>query len=268
MSAPALSRDAMRDLEGDGARDARDERARRPRWKAWVGLSILLLVAAAIASMPWWVPPALSRLAFFRVRRVEIDGARYATAPDIVARMHVDTTWSVWSDLRALARRVETHPLVASARVERRLPGTLRVVVTEREPVAIAPTRDGVAVLAADGRALPIDPSRVGGVDAPLVSAPDGAMLRLLAALHAATPALYARVSELRRVGADELRFAVAPGVGSTGGQPPFIIRAGADVTPARLTDVLPVESDLARRRVRVVELDLRFRDQVIARLP
>jgi len=45
-------------------------------------------------------------------------------------------------------------------------------------------------------------------------------------------------------------------------------VRAMSDVTPARLRDVEPVEQDLAMRRMRVAELDLRFRDQVIARLP
>jgi len=34
-----------------------------------------------------------------------------------------------------------------------------------------------------------------------------------------------------------------------------------------RLADIFPVENDLARRQVHVDELDLRYRDQVIARL-
>jgi cell division protein FtsQ len=39
-------------------------------------------------------------------------------------------------------------------------------------------------------------------------------------------------------------------------------------VTLARLSDIEPVERDLAQRQLRPVELDLRYRDQVIARLP
>jgi hypothetical protein len=39
------------------------------------------------------------------------------------------------------------------------------------------------------------------------------------------------------------------------------------DVTLERLADIDPVEEDLVRRQVRVAEIDLRFRDQVIARL-
>jgi len=44
-------------------------------------------------------------------------------------------------------------------------------------------------------------------------------------------------------------------------------VRAMADVTPQRLAEIYPVENDLTRRQARVAELDLRYRDQVIARL-
>jgi cell division protein FtsQ len=40
-----------------------------------------------------------------------------------------------------------------------------------------------------------------------------------------------------------------------------------ADVTVERLAEIGPVEEDLARRGLRAVEIDLRYRDQVIARL-
>jgi cell division protein FtsQ len=39
-------------------------------------------------------------------------------------------------------------------------------------------------------------------------------------------------------------------------------------VTVQRLADILPVERDLATRQLRASELDLRYREQVIARLP
>ena len=45
-------------------------------------------------------------------------------------------------------------------------------------------------------------------------------------------------------------------------------VRALADVTLDRLADLALVENDLARRRLRAYELDLRYRDQVIARMP
>ena len=44
-------------------------------------------------------------------------------------------------------------------------------------------------------------------------------------------------------------------------------VRASLGVSVSRLADIFPVESDLLRRRANVAELDLRYRDQVIARL-
>lgn len=277
-----------------GAGDAPDagDRARPTRSKLrkrLTGVAILLGLGAAISS-PWWARPALSRLAYFRVRRVEFDGVRYAPVSELVARLRIDTTTSVWADPEPLARRVRAHPLVSDARVERRLPGTLHVVVTEKVPVALSPVREGFAVYDSAGHPLPIDPSRVGGVDAPVIAGRDTTLLRLLAELRAAAPRLFARVSEARRVvrstgsggaggsagGRDEieLSMAVAPAlVGREPGQPgasprpTLVVRAMSDVSAARLADLLPVESDLARRRARVAEIDLRFRDQVIARL-
>jgi hypothetical protein len=41
-----------------------------------------------------------------------------------------------------------------------------------------------------------------------------------------------------------------------------------ADVTVQRLADILPVERDLANKQLRAAELDLRYREQVIVRLP
>jgi hypothetical protein len=88
---------------------------------------------------------------------------------------------------------------------------------------------------------------------------------------------LFARLSELRRVGGDELllrisraaEFAVADSLTPSGPRPTSTlpVRAMADVTVSRLADIFPVEHDLARRQARVAEIDLRYRDQVIARL-
>jgi hypothetical protein len=44
-------------------------------------------------------------------------------------------------------------------------------------------------------------------------------------------------------------------------------VRVPLDLSVERLADIFPVESDLARRQVHVGEIDLRYRDQLIARL-
>ncbi|MGH7719062.1 MAG: cell division protein FtsQ/DivIB, partial [Gemmatimonadaceae bacterium] len=180
---------------------------------------------------------------------------RYISPSELLARMAVDTTVSVWDDHSALERRLASHPQVSAVRIERKLPGTLVVRVTENLPVAFVPSPHGMRAVDEAGRSLPIDASQV-SVDLPVVARPDTSLLQLLADVRARLPATFDRISDARRVG-DELQLRIA-GV---------MVRGGMDLTADRLADILPVETDLQRRRALVAELDLRFRDQVIARL-
>lgn len=221
------------------------------RWATVAVLALLML------SSPWWGPRLLAELAYFRVRRVEVRGARYLAPSDILRHLAVDTSSSVWQPLEPLRERVEAQPGIRSARVARRLPVTLVVTVEEREPVALVPGPSGFRAYDEQGVALPIDLTRV-PVDAPIVRQRDTLLLALLGRMRAELPALYRRLDEAGRQGRDEVILRLD----STR------VRAMTDVTTARLRDVEPVEQDLAMRRMRVAELDLRFRDQVIARLP
>ncbi len=80
----------------------------------------------------------------------------------------------------------------------------------------------------------------------------------LLGAMQRDAPALYAKLSSIRATGADEIVLQIAD----------LSVRAMTNVTLARLGDVEPVQRDLMRRQLRAAEIDLRYRDQVIARLP
>ena len=216
----------------------------------------LVPVAIALLSSPFWARPAASSLSFFRIRQVEVSGVRYLSPPEVVRRLGVDTSTSVWTELAPLEARVRGLPQVAGATVSRRLPGTLVVRVAENLPVALVAGRGGLEAYDAEGRRLPIDPSRA-ALDLPVAAARDTALFRLLADIRGAAPLLYDRVSEVRRARPDEVLLVV----------PPLVVRAMLDVAPARLGEIIPVEQDLARRQARVAELDLRYRDQVIARL-
>jgi cell division protein FtsQ len=86
----------------------------------------------------------------------------------------------------------------------------------------------------------------------------DVAALRLLGDVRDAVPHLYARINDVRRLPHGEISLQVDS----------VNVLGARDLTAARLSDILPVERDLVRRGRRAVELDLRYRDQVIARLP
>ncbi len=242
----------MRDAAGGGAVD----RPERSGFVARLRLALIGLGVAIVLASPWWGPLVMRRMEFFRVRRVEIVGAHYVAPSDILSRLNVDTTASVWNPTKPLAARVARFPEIRTVEVRRKLPGTLVVEITERVPVALVPANGGFRVYDAHGVWLPIDPARV-TVDVPVLMQRDTALLRLLGSMRAGMPALYARVSSVSRVGGDELVLQLKTGP----------VRAMQDVTLDRLAEIDAVEADLARRQVRVAEIDLRYRDQVIARL-
>jgi len=227
-----------------------------PRWRRWLWRVLAIVLLITVASSPWWGPAAARRLAFFRVRRVEIVGLRYLAPHAVLRQMRVDTTYSVWDRLDPIEARVRLLPQVRDVHVERRLPGTLVVRIDENLPVALVPSPSGFRAFDAQGRVLPIDPSRA-GLDLPIAQGADRQVLEFLGSVKAERPAIFARIDDVRRVGRDEVLFHLAT----------LPVRAMADVAVERLDEIAPVEQDLAKRQVRVAELDLRFRDQVIARL-
>lgn len=230
-------------------------RRRSTRWRR----ALAVVVVLALLASPVWAPHVLRRLSFFRVRRVEILGTRYTSPTELLDRLKVDTMRSVWDPLDPLAARVRTHAQVESVTVRRRLPGTLVVQVKERHPVALVNGPGGLRAVDERGRRLPLDPSRT-PVDAPVVTAAprDTMVYHLLGAMQRDAPALYARLSSIRAAGTDEIVLQIAD----------LSVRAMTNVTLARLGDIEPVQRDLMRRQVRAAEIDLRYRDQVIARLP
>jgi len=228
-------------------------RRSRRRW--------LVPLAAAFAAFllllsPVWAPLFLRRMAFFRVRYVEIVGARYVQRRDILDRLRVDTLANVWDPAGPLERRVAQHPLVREVHVERKLPGTLVVRLVEHLPVGLVSTPGGFRAYDERGVALPIDPT-LADVDVPILQRPDTTVLRLLGRLRSGMPAMYQRLSEARRNDSSEIVLVMDS----------LTVRAPAKGALDRLADVDAVERDLERRRLRASELDLRFRDQVVARL-
>ena len=252
---------------GGGASESAGHPRARASKRRWIRPALIAVAVLIVLLIPLWGPMLLRQLSFFRVRRVEVAGVRYVDPREILERLRIDTTASVWDDTDPLVARVTGHPLVRDVEIDRKLPGTLVVRLVEHAPVALVPTPNGFRAFDERGVALPIDPTGT-DVNAPIMARVDTALLRLLGDARLGAPALYARLSEVRRE-----PTAAGPTLRSSGGDVVLVldsvpVRAPPDITLQRLTDIELVERDLARRRLRPVELDLRYRDQVIARLP
>ena len=222
--------------------------------KRAIGLATLAIV---LIGSVFWVPLVLRPLDFFHVRRVVVRGVRYLDGRALVRQMQIDTTVSIWDALGPYSARIASHRQIRSVRLSRRLPSTVIVTVEEITPIALAPSQGGgLRAYDEDAHALPLDPTRV-DVDLPILSRADTSLLRLLGDLKRTDPAMYARVSEVERTGRDEAIVFLSS----------LPVRVRSTIPADRFAEVRAVEEDLVRRRVKYVELDLRFSERVIVKL-
>jgi cell division protein FtsQ len=232
-------------------------------------------VLATAAGSPFWGPPLLRRTPGFETRRVEVSGTRLLAPHEVLAASGVRMGDNVWSDPAAWEAALRRHPVVAEAEVTRRLPGTLRIRVTEKRPAALVQAGTLRPVTAA-GQVLPVDPARV-PLDLPLLRAPvrpdargqiTAAPVRALLAeagrLGDLDPALMARVSEVRPEPSGALRLVL------TAPAAEVILPAGAN--EARLVRLRAALTDLERRvppgSTRRTRVDARWEDQIVVRIP
>lgn len=250
--------------------------------RKWRVAAILLLLAVLIP-LPWIARRVATELEYFHVRAVQIEGVRYLKPETVLAELALDTMRSVWDDTAPIADRLRAMPQIATVDVSRKLPGTLVVRIGENLPIALATGTNGLEAIDAAGVVLPIDPA-VERLDLPIANQRDVPLLALLGAVRAGLPALYRRISEISRDGRTDVIMQVTAtavtgvrptadsSVGGAGlpraqATTSLRVRAPLGVSVSRLADIFPVESDLLRRRAVIAELDLRYRDQVIARL-
>lgn len=227
-------------------------------------LLVLMLTATAVAGAALGarrLRPALAGLEQFRVTAVELEGARYLTLEEAVEAAAVPPDASVWDDRTPWVEALRSHPLVSSARIRRRLPGTLVLVVEEREPVALVPTPT-LEPVDVEGRVLPVDPL-AHQMDLPLlrVDLRDLPRVRLLtgelARLGSVDPAFLGGVSEVSADDGGELR--------AVWGVPMVTFRFRVSAPSLRFREGMQALSD-AVERLNVVPtvVDLRWADQVV----
>ena len=99
---------------------------------------VLLAVAGGVVVLGglFLTPQVLRRMAFFRVRQVELLGVRYLSPDEVLESLKLRPDHSLFDDLDVLEDRVSRVGGVVQARIKRVFPGTLRVDVSERIPVA------------------------------------------------------------------------------------------------------------------------------------
>lgn len=212
-----------------------------------VGVAVLLL---------WLGTPLVLRpLAFFRVRQVELVGVKNLAPDAVIAALKLPVAASVFTDTRLLGDRIRGLHGVAEARVVRRLPAALQVIVREVEPAAFVPAAHGLTVVDAEARALPFDPAR-SALDLPIAATADHGVVGVLALIQSVDPALFQTITSARRSPRGDVLLEL--------GSRRVLLRR--DAGPEVIRTVVLVAQDLAAKRRPYVELDARFAGQVVVR--
>lgn len=153
------------------------------RWFLRIGLPVLVVIGAiagyfadearrtALVDQAADLRRQIETRPEFMVNRMSIDGASDGLREDIAEIFPYDLPASSFDlDLPAIRAQLETLPPVAQAAVRIRQGGVLAVEVTERVPVALWRTRDGIRVLDIEGVTIDTLTSRAARPSLPVVT--------------------------------------------------------------------------------------------------
>jgi len=240
----------------------------RAAWRTVLGAAFRTLAAAAVSAAlsvgaweAWrWATASPS----FAVREIRFSGLQHALEPDLLQRSGLKLGGNLFrTDLSRAARGMETHPWVASVRLERRLLGEVLASVVEHRPAALVQL-GGLYVLDEEGRlfkrAAPDD-----GLDLPILTgvsreawaerAPEQ-QLRLFGALHLIDTwqASGFSIASLSEVRLDEGGgFTVFAHDGTAVQE----VRLGSTDVSLKLQRLAQIRAALARRGERASRIDL-----------
>jgi cell division protein FtsQ len=221
----------------------------KARRGAVAGVAIAAVVVAAVIASPILG----RRLAFFRVRGVEVVGNRYLDESDVVRRLGLRRDASTFDRLEPVRRAAAAIPGVLAATVERRLPGTLIIAVREATPVALVSLNDRLALVDSRGRVLPFDPARA-PASLPIAGR-DSVSAGLLGRLMLTDPDWYDSVESARLDRGDVILDAGT-----------HRIRLRPEADDDALRGVIAVRNYLRQRGIAWREIDARYHHRLFVR--
>ncbi len=197
----------------------------------------------------------------FAVRSIEVDGAKHTPRAtlDQVTRQYVGLNL-FQIDIARVQKDLGGVGWVRRIDIEKKLPDTLRIKITERTPVALVRNGDALSYVDEDGAAFAELSPSVGDDDLPVITDAQGAELArtvaLLRELRAKDRELYTRVSEVWPI--PPRGFALYDrGLGA-------IVYANADDLAPKWRNLYGVLA--AENNPKIEYADLRFADRVIVK--
>ena len=220
--------------------------SRRTLWLI-AALGLVLLVLAT--------PLMLRYVSFFRVRQIELVGLQYHSPDWLLEALEIAPDQNLFAGKRRIERRALELPSVMGIKVERKLPGTLMIVVAELQPVAFLTTATGLAVLDMNANHMGYDPA-IAGFDLPFVEQPDSVLLLALASVRSVDPTLFELVDAASRRSDGTIVLEL--------GQKQILL--SGIPTASQVETLRAVRSHIAATGRSYNQLDARFDYQIVAR--
>jgi cell division protein FtsQ len=203
---------------------------------------------------------AATAQAGFRVEDITVTGRNRTANGDIFAALGVRYGAPILGlDIEGARGRLEAIPSVRAAAVERRLPGSLHLVLAERQPVALWQHDGAFVLIDRQGHQIP---GSIEGFENLLVVVGDGAPNNTddLLALLAAEPSLAERIKAAVRVG--NRRWDLRLDDPANG----MLARLPEDNVMAAWHQLAQMEGDRGLTRRRVTMIDLRLPDRLVVK--
>lgn len=175
---------------------------RRVQAGRFLAIATNVVVALVVAVAAFWLWQRTQSDARFAIRSIESVGAKHTSraAIDAVTKPYLGRNL-FRLDIEELRRGLATLPWVAEVAIEKELPGTLTIHLTEREPVALVSDRGNLRYVDVKGIVFEELRPEFGNAGLPVILSEGGEgvadCVAFLEALRSGSPLLYARVSEV-----------------------------------------------------------------------
>jgi cell division protein FtsQ len=220
-------------------------------------LAVGVIVAAALI---WQHTQSDSR---FAVKEIEITGAKHTPRAALASVTSAYTGTNLFKiDIARVQNDLRGLSWVSRIDIEKKLPATLRINVTERTPVALVRNGDRIQYVDEHGVTFAELSPEVGDDDLPLIANATGDELAravaFVRALRASDPLLYARVSEVHPIA--PRAFAVFDReLGAA-------VYANADDVSAKWRSLYSIAKAEHLGRGSIEYVDLRFADRIVVK--
>lgn len=164
-----------------------------------------ILVTVVVLAGAGWVYLHTQSDARFAVKHVEITGAVHTAHEALDAQTRQYTGLNLFRiDIARVQHDLESLPWIRRVNIEKKLPDTLRILITEREPSALLRDGERLVYVDADGTAIAPLSAAVGDDELPVIARASGSELArtiaLLQTLHDSDRELYTRIGEIRPI--------------------------------------------------------------------